>query len=94
MKALILKIGFIAFIVFAATVLLGDKLGFFYNLFPDPVAAETSIRTGSIIAIFASLAIVVVRTIFGILSILFVAVVIYIILRTDLFDALLQSIQQ
>jgi hypothetical protein len=93
MKRLILKIGFVAFIVFAITHLLGDKLAPFYNMFPDPETVRESINAGSIIAIFASLAIVVVRTILGILSILFVAAVIYIILRTNLFDTLLKSIQ-
>ena len=93
MKYLILKIGLLAFVVFSAMVLLGDKLNVFYNLFPDPETAKSYIMTGSTIAIFASLAVIVVRTILGILTVLFIAVLIFIILRTDLFDALLKSLQ-
>ena len=80
--------------VFVATVLLGEYLYPVWGLFGDPETVKSYVVTGSVIAIFASLGIIVVKTILGILSIVFVAIVVFIILKTDLFNMLLQSIQQ
>ncbi len=91
MKKLALKIGFLAFIVFGATVLLGENLYPLWAMLGDPEEISSMVITGSIIAIFASLGIIVVRTILGILSIVFVAIIIFIVLKTDLLDMLLQA---
>ena len=93
MKKLALKICFLAFVVFGATVLLGENLYALWAMLGDPEEISSMVVTGSIITIFAGLGIIVVRTILGILSIVFVAVLLFIILKTDLFNMLLQAIQ-
>lgn len=92
MKKLALKIGFLAFVYFAVAVLLGDKMNVFYNLFPNPEEARDLMMTGSVIIVFASLGLIVVRTILGILTILVLAVLVFLALKMNLIDIILQNI--
>ena len=83
-----------AFIVFVVTVLLDETLYPVWAIMGNPEEVKSMVTTASAITIFASLAIIIVRTILGILSIVFVAILLFIILKTDLFNMLLQSIQK
>ena len=92
MKKMILKLGFLAFILFFTTAFLGERLNPLWSLFGDVETVKSYVVTGAGIAIFASLAMVIVRTIIGILFILFLAVLLFILLKTNLFNMLLSGI--
>ena len=85
MRKLMLKIGFLAFIVFAAVVLLGERLDPLLKLFGEPGQIRTLITDLTPVIFFASLALVVARTLITIFFIILFAIAIFILLRLNLF---------
>lgn len=88
MRSFLFKLAFLAFVIFAAIASLGNKLDPVFMRLGDAAQIRSTLMGGTALVFVASLALIVVRTILGIVSVLLIVVILLIIWKMGLLSAL------
>ena len=88
MRSFLFKLAFLAFIIFAAIASLGNKLDPVFIRFGNADQIKSALMGSTALVFVASLALIVVRTILGIVSVLLVVVIVLILWKMGLLSAL------
>ncbi|NIA29689.1 MAG: hypothetical protein GWP06_07250 [Actinobacteria bacterium] len=84
MRSFLFKLAFLAFVIFAAIASLGNKLDPVFMRLGDAGQIKSALMGGTAIVFVASLALIVVRTILGIVSILLIVIIFFVLWKIGL----------
>jgi len=87
MRSFLFKLAFLAFVIFAAIASLGNKLDPVFMHFGDADQIRSTLMGGSVLVLISSLALIVVRTILGIVSVLLIVVILLILWKMGFLSA-------
>ncbi|NOY59605.1 MAG: hypothetical protein GXO75_11860 [Calditrichaeota bacterium] len=84
MRSFLFKLAFLAFVIFAAMASLGNKLDPVFMRFGDAAQVRSALMGGTALVFIASLALIVVRTIIGIVAVLLIVVIFFVLWKIGL----------